>query len=163
METAADFFLAKGFVKGDRILVILPNSIEVLVVKYSCSKSGVIPCLLNPAATEQEIATALKSVSIFKSRKVGASPRPEETGNENTEETTTNSPSDSIVSICIGETKGRASVERVPSQRCSRKSPGCDGGRRIGSKDRQCKSHGGLSSVRCLDDVVHFSEFENRG
>lgn len=35
----------------------------MLIVQYSCSKSGVIPSLLSPVATEQEIACAIEAVS----------------------------------------------------------------------------------------------------
>ncbi len=55
VDTAAQNLLELGFNKGDRLAIILPNTIELAVAYFAASKLGLITTMLNPAYQLVEI------------------------------------------------------------------------------------------------------------
>lgn len=49
----------KGLKKGDRLAIMLPNSPQVVIAIYGAMRAGVIPAMVNPMYTPQEIQHAL--------------------------------------------------------------------------------------------------------
>ena len=60
VDTAAQNLLDLGFVKGDRIALAIPNSVEFVVAFLAASQIGLITVALNPAYQIKELEFMLK-------------------------------------------------------------------------------------------------------
>ena len=55
VSAAALWLSSNGLLKGDRIGIHLPNSIEYIILYYACWRAGIIPVALNTFARQREI------------------------------------------------------------------------------------------------------------
>jgi acyl-coenzyme A synthetase/AMP-(fatty) acid ligase len=62
VNVAAQNLLELGFKKGDRIAIVLPNNLELIVTFLAACKIGAISTVLNPAYQAVELEHALKKV-----------------------------------------------------------------------------------------------------
>ncbi len=56
--------LARGVQPGDRVTVILPNSLEMVIAFYAISRCGAVLVPLNPAFTDHELAYILGDAGV---------------------------------------------------------------------------------------------------